>query len=399
MPSVCFYFEVHQPYRLKPYGVMQVGRDHDYFDEILNQEVMRKVARKCYLPANRTILDLIERTEGRFRVAYGITGVFVEQAKRYAPEVLDSFESLARSGGVEFIAETYYHSLAALYDPGEFREQVAQQTAMVERHFGQTPTTFRNTELIYNDNIGAMIEQMGFDCALVEGADDILRWQSPNHVYRLPGSELRLLTKNYKLSDDVAFRFSNRAWPDYPLTADKFTRWIHDHSGAAEVINLFMDYETFGEHQWSETGIFEFLQCLPEQLLAKQDWDFLTPSEVIARYPARAELSYGRDVSWADEARDLSAWRGNTMQHRALHELYTLGQEVAARNNPHLLSLWRKLQTSDHYYYMATKSAADAEVHDYFSPYEGPYDAFIHFMNVLKDLRRSILAQETRLNP
>lgn len=397
MPSVCFYFEVHQPYRLKPYGAMQIGRDHEYFDEALNREVMQKVAGKCYLPANRTIRNLIERTEGRFRVAYGITGVFLEQAKRYAPEVLDSFVALARTGAVEFVAETYYHSLSALYDRDEFEEQVALQTTMIEREFGYTPRTFRNTELIYNDWIGQIVEELGYQAILIEGADDVMDWRSPNFVYQRPGGSLRLLTKNYRLSDDVAFRFSNQAWREYPLTADKFVKWIHGHSGVGEVINLFMDYETFGEHQWPETGIFEFLHHLPEKLLARPDWDFLTPSEVVDRYPVRGELAVHRDVSWADEARDLSAWRGNMMQQRALGEIYDLGREVRMRNNSHLMSMWRKLQTSDHFYYMATKSADDAAVHDYFSPYEGPYDAFIHYMNVLKDLHHSVLEKRERI--
>jgi alpha-amylase len=278
MPSVCFYFEVHQPYRLKPYGALQVGRDHDYFDEKLNAEVLRKVADKCYLPANEAMLQLIERTDGRFRISYGVTGVAVEQMKQYAPEVLDSFVRLARTGAVEFIAETYYHSLAGLYDKEEYKAQIDLEIELIRREFGQTPRVFRNTELIYNDEIGHFIAGLGFDAMICEGADDILDWRSPNFVYSVPGSRMRLLTKNYKLSDDIAFRFSNQAWAEYPLTADKFARWVHGHSGAGDVINLFMDYETFGEHQWKETGIFEFLEHLPDLLFTHPDWDILTPS-------------------------------------------------------------------------------------------------------------------------
>ncbi|MEM8609582.1 MAG: glycoside hydrolase family 57 protein [Myxococcota bacterium] len=398
MPSVCFYFEVHQPYRLKPYGTMQVGRDHEYFDATLNAEVMRKVADKCYLPANEAMLRLIERSDGRFRISYAVTGVLIEQAKAYCPQVLDSFVRLANTGAVEFVAETYYHSLASLYDRDEYEAQIQLGMDLVRSEFGKVPRVFRNTELIYDDGIGHLISDLGFDAILCEGADDVLGWRSPNFVYRVPGRETRLLTKNYRLSDDIAFRFSNKGWAEYPLTANKFASWIHQHSGAGDVVNLFMDYETFGEHQWRETGIFEFLDHFPDTLLSHPHWDIATPSEVIDRYPALGDLSFGRTVSWADEARDISAWRGNEMQQRALREIYALGEDVKERNNSYLLDLWRKLQTSDHFYYMATKSASDAEVHDYFSPYEGPYDAFIHYMNVLKDLRRSVLHDEEKIS-
>ncbi|MEM7435335.1 MAG: glycoside hydrolase family 57 protein [Myxococcota bacterium] len=399
MPSVCFYFEVHQPYRLRPYGALQVGRDHEYFDRTLNSEVLRKVADKCYLPANESMLRLIERTDGRFRISYAVTGVLIEQMKEYAPEVLDSFIRLAKTGAVEFVAETYYHSMAALYDRDEYRAQIDLELELIRSEFGQTPRVFRNTELVYNDDIGQCISDLGFDAILVEGADDVLGWRSPNFVYQVQGRDTRLLTKNYRLSDDIAFRFSNRAWAEYPLTAPKFVNWIHRHSGAGDVVNLFMDYETFGEHQWRETGIFDFLEHFPDVLLQHPHWDLATPSEVIDRYPSLGELSFHRTVSWADEARDISAWRGNEMQQRALAEIYALGPEIKARNNSFLLELWRKLQTSDHFYYMATKSAADAEVHDYFSPYEGPYDAFIHYMNVVKDLKLSILSMDEKRIP
>ena len=394
MPSVCFYFEVHQPHRVKPYGALRVGRDHHYFDDTLNEAVMRKVAAKCYLPANETILRLIERTEGRFRVSYAITGVAIEQMRRWTPEVLESFQRLAATGCVELIAETYYHSLAALYDVAELREQIALHTALMQEHFDQRPRVFRDTELIYNDAIGREISELGFEAMLVEGADDILDWRSPNFVYQMPGLPTRLLTKNYRLSDDVAFRFSTPGWPELPLTADKYARWLHGISGNGDVVNLFMDYETFGEHQWAETGIFEFLTHLPQFVLARPDWDFRTPIEVVERYPSRGELQFPRTVSWADEAHDISAWRGNDMQRRALSEIYARAPAVRQRNNPALLALWRRLQTSDHFYYMATKTRGDAAVHDYFSPNDSPYDAFIHYMNVLKDLDASVLGPD-----
>jgi alpha-amylase len=392
MSSVCFYFEVHQPYRVRPYDIFEVGQRHDYFDDKLNGEVMRKVAHKCYLPANAAMQRLIERYDGRFRIAYAITGVALEQMQRYAPEVLESFQRLVRTGAVELVGETYYHSLSVLYDQEEFRQQVSMHTQKLEELFGVTPRVFRNTELIYDDWIGSEVRKLGFKGMIAEGADDVLGWRSPNFVYRMPHSDTALLLKNYKLSDDIAFRFSNRAWNDYPLTADKFARWVHGVSGNGDIVNLFMDYETFGEHQWHDTGIFEFLDHLPEALLRHPHWDFKTPSEVIDSYPKIADMHFHRTVSWADMERDLTAWRGNDMQDRALSRIYALGERIKRRNNPALLALWRKLQTSDHFYYMCTKWFADGDVHAYFSPYESPYEAFINYMNAVSDLEEHVMA-------
>ncbi len=400
MPAVNFYFQVHQPVRIRPYDTFHIGHRHDYFDDQLNGEIMRKVADKCYLPANAAIEALIKRYEGGFRVAYSITGIAIEQMRDHAPDALESFQRLAATGAVEFLSETYYHSLSSLYDPEEFRAQVEQHRELVYELFGQRPRVFRNTELIYDDRIGTLAAELGFDAVLAEGADDVLDWRSPSFVYRSADLPTRLLLKNYRLSDDIAFRFSNRGWNEYPLTADKFARWLHRISGTGDVANLFMDYETFGEHQWSDTGIFQFLEHLPEAVLRHPDWEFCTPSEVIDRYPAISELSFPRTVSWADEERDLTAWRGNAMQERALAEVYSLGDSVRSRNNPALLKLWRELQTSDHFYYMCTKWFADGDVHAYFSPYESPYEAFINYMNVLSDLRDSVLRLgESRTRP
>jgi alpha-amylase len=392
MPSVCFYFEVHQPYRVRPYDVFQVGRHHDYFDDKLNREVMQKVARKCYLPANAAMLRLIERHKGKFRVAYSITGVALEQMRAYAPEAIESFRKLVATGAVELLAETYYHSLASQYDLDEFREQVAMHTRLMQQVFGVTPRVFRNTELIYDDQLGREVAALGYRGMLSEGPDDVLDWRSPNFVYRAAETDLPLLLKNYRLSDDIAFRFSNRGWSDYPLTADKFARWVHQLSDSGNTVNLFMDYETFGEHHWPETGIFEFLEHLPSAVLAHPAWAFRTPSEVIGTYPPIAPLSFPRTASWADVARDMSAWNGNDMQARALSRIYALGARIKRRNNPALLALWRKLTTSDHFYYMSTKWFGDGEVHAYFSPYESPYEAFINYMNALGDLEESVLA-------
>lgn len=393
MPSVCFYFQVHQPFRLRPFSYFDIGAGGgNYLDEGANAEILRKVARKCYLPTNAALASLIDRTQGAFRVAFSISGTAIEQFERYAPEVLQSFVDLHATGAVELLAETSHHSLAAIYDPLEFEAQVRLHQRLMERHFGARPTVFRNTELIYDDHIGGRVEALGFRGIIAEGADDILAWRSPNHVYRRPGGELAILTKNYRLSDDIAFRFSDPNWSEHPLAVDTYASWIHQTSGEAETINLFMDYETFGEHQWEESGIFGFLDALPAAVLARDDWRFATPSEVLDSSPPAGELTYRRTTSWADSERDLTAWRGNPMQDEALAEIYRLGETVRARQNPETTELWRKLLTSDHFYYMCTKFFADGDVHMYFNPYDSPYDAFINYMNVLSDMRDHLLA-------
>lgn len=395
MSSVCLYFEVHQPYRLKPYTFFDISRDHRYFDEKANREILRKVATKCYLPANEAILRLIDKHKGRFRVAYSLTGIAIEQLTAYAPEALRSFQALSETGCVEFLGETYYHSLASIYDEADFVAQVRQHGDLMRRLFRQSPRIFRNTELVYNDRTGALVKQMGFEGMLAEGADDILEWRSPNFVYRSTTPGLRLLLKNYRLSDDVAFRFSNRSWDEFPLTAEKFANWIHRVSGNGDVVNLFMDYETFGEHQWEATGIFDFLQHLPDRVFAHPDWDFCTPSEAVERYSPVAQLSFPRTVSWADVGRDLTAWDGNHMQRGAIRQIYDLVNDVKRMNNPETTDIWRKLQTSDHFYYMCTKWSSDGDVHKYFSPYNGPYEAFITYMNILTDFREWVVGNRS----
>jgi alpha-amylase len=387
MASVCFYFQVHQPYRLRHYTIFD--NDRNYFDDYKNAQVCRKVAGKCYLPANQLMLDLIRRHEGRFKVSYSITGVVLEQFRQYAPEVLASFQELAETGCVEFLAETYYHSLSFLFSPREFAAQIAAHQQTIQNLFDQTPRIFRNTELVYNNALAAAIEQIGgFDAVLAEGADHILGWRSPNFVYRPPNTRnLKLLLKNYRLSDDVAFRFSNRGWREWPLRAEKFGQWINAVNGNGYTVNLFVDYETFGEHQWEDTGIFEFLRHLPGEILKNPDNNFKTPGEVANAYEAADVVDVPHLVSWADTERDLSAWLGNPMQHNAIHELYHLEDAVLAAGDPDLLADWRKLQTSDHFYYMCTKWFADGDVHKYFNPYDSPYDSYINFMNILDHLR------------
>jgi len=391
MASVVFYFQVHQPFRLRRYSVFD--SDTNYSDDVRNREICRKVVEKCYLPANAVMAELIDRFEGQFRISYSLTGTIIEQFARWAPEALESFKALARTGCVEFISETYYHSLAFLYNREEFVAQIDKHRQFMDETFGQRPKVFRNTELTYNNDVAKAIEDIGFEAILSEGADHVLGYRSPNFIYNPPNcGNLRMLLKNYRLSDDVAFRFSNRGWAEWPLTAEKFAGWVDQINGNGYVCNLFMDYETFGEHQWADTGIFEFLQALPEKILPGGKNDFLTVSEAIERYPAVGEVDVPHMISWADTERDISAWLGNSMQANALHDVYELADDVLATGDEVLIDDWRKLQTSDHFYYMCTKWFADGDVHKYFNPYESPYDAYINYMNILDNVRGRITA-------
>jgi alpha-amylase len=359
-----------------------------YFDDYKNASICRKVANKCYLPANRLILDLIRQFKGRFKVAYSITGVLLEQFLSFSPEVMSTFDALAETGCVEFLAETYYHSLSFLYSRDEFVEQVNKHTETINSFFGQRPRIFRNTELVYNNDLAALIESTGeFDAIISEGADHILGYRSPNFVYQPKGCKnLKLLLKNYSLSDDIAFRFSNRDWPQWPLTADKFAHWISNVNGNGNVVNLFMDYETFGEHQWEDTGIFDFMRHLPHEVLKHPDNNFKTPSEVVQHYQPVDTVDVPHIISWADIERDLSAWVGNAMQSNAIHELYRLEKKIKQTADEKIIADWRRLQASDHFYYMCTKYFADGDVHKYFNPYDSPYDSYINYMNVLDNL-------------
>jgi alpha-amylase len=387
MPSICFYFQVHQPYRLRHYHLFDIGRNQQYFDEEKNRAICDKVANKCYRPANALMLELIRRYPGWFKISYSISGVALEQFAEYAPDVLESFQQLAATGQVEILSETYYHSLSSMFDGNEFREQVRLHREVIQKYFHRTPTVFRNTELIYSNGIADMVEDLGFQAMLTEGVDRILDWRNPNFVYEpWNGRGMKLLLKNYKLSDDVAFRFSQRSWGDWPLTTEKYAHWLHQLDGNADTINLFMDYETIGEHQWEDTGIFQFFRALPEVVGRHPRYDFATPSEVIRRYPPVEKLDITDAISWADTERDLSAWLGNPMQDSSIAWVYSFDRQVKALGNPHLLHTWRKLQTSDHFYYMCTKYWSDGDVHKYFSVYDAPHQAYVILSNVLKDL-------------
>ncbi len=393
MSSICFYFQVHQPYRLRHYTVFDLGQNHFYEDDKANGEILQKVARKCYLPMNTLLLELIEKYQGKFKISFSLSGVVIEQLATWAPEVLKSFQDLVKTGCVELLSETYAHSLSALYSPDEFKQQVQMHAQMLQEHFGVKPQVFRNTELIYSNRVAKMVEDMGYKAILAEGVDHILGWRSPNVVYQPANClDLKLLLKNYRLSDDIAFRFSNRGWPEFPLTAEKFSQWVHTAGLQGELINLFMDYETFGEHQWEDTGIFDFMRALPEKVLANPNFGFITPSEAAERIAPMARLDIPEEISWADAERDLTAWLGNDMQYDAIEAVYRLEDRVRACNNIDILKTWRRLQTSDHFYYMCTKWFSDGDVHKYFSPYGSPYDAYINYMNVIADFEQSLPA-------
>ncbi|MDR0953764.1 MAG: glycoside hydrolase family 57 protein [Rikenellaceae bacterium] len=391
MKSICLYFQVHQPFRLKKYRFFNMGRDHHYLDEFANRSILRKVAERCYLPMNELLLKQLKKKGSAYKVAFSISGIAIEQFKAYAPEVLASFKALAKTGRVEFLAETYSHSLASLCCKEEFMAQVKRHSDLMESEFGQRPTVFRNTELIYSDEIGAWVAEMGYKAMLAEGAKHILGWKSPDFIYANDiNSRLKLLLRNFKLSDDIAFRFSDQGWDQWPLTVEKYVSWLTSPDLPGEVVNLFMDYETFGEHQWAETGIFDFMSYFPEFAVKTKQLEFLTPGEVADKYQPVSLLHTPHAFSWADEERDVTAWLGNELQDEAFRSLYAIREKVHAVNDPNLNHVWDFMQTSDHFYYMATKWFSDGDVHSYFNPYDTPYEAFINYMNVFSDFSRQV---------
>ena len=387
MPSVCLYFQVHQPRWLKHYTFFDIDQNHVYEDEEKNRTNLNRVADKCYLPANRIMLNLIRRYHGDFRISYSITGTILEQLEKYRQDVLDSFKHLADTGCVEFLNDTHDHSLAFLFSPREFKEQVSLQKKKIMTLFGQTGKTFCCTELIYNNDLAKTVGKMGYNVILTEGAEKILGWRSPNYVYQPAGcNKLKLLLRNYRLSDDVVFRFSDTKWSEYPLTAAKYARWIHHMNQDREaVVNLFMDYETFGENHSQDKGIFNFIKMLPRQIMRHPDFRFQTPSEVAGEHDPVSELDVPDFISRADKYRDLSAWLGNALQKDALNTLYNMESKVRRRKDEKLLKTWRILQTSDYFHYMCTKYLNDEDIQKYFNPYESPYDAYNNYMNILDD--------------
>lgn len=393
MTSVCLYFEVHQPTRLNRFSVFNVGKNADplstYFNHELNYWIFEKVAKKCYIPTNRLLLDLINEFDGKFRISFSLTGTFVEYCEKYIPSLLDSFRDLFATGAVDLIEETYFHSLSSLYDDlDEFEEQVKLHNKMMKRIFNYKPRVFRNTEAIFDNRIAKKVSEMGYKGILTEGTEKILDWRSQNYLYKPVDVDIKVLLRNYTLSDDVGFRFSARGWPGYPLTADKYAHWLASCEG--DIINLFIDYETFGEHHWIETGIFDFLDHLPREVLKHRHLDFVTVSEAVERYEPVGEINVPWAISWADADRDVSTWLGNNMQTACFNELKELGKKIKDKNDKNLLYIWRLLQTSDHLYYLSTKGMEDGDVHAYFSPYSGPYEGFINYMNILQDLKQRL---------
>ena len=393
MKTICFYFQIHQPFRLKRYRFFDIGNDHYYYDDFNNEEIMHRIAQRSYIPANYTLLEMIKNSNGKFKVAFSISGIALEQLEIYVPEFIDSMKELAKTGCVEFLSETYAHSLASLKDPIEFANQVKMHDDKIEALFGQRPKVFRNTELIYSDDIACQIADMGFKGCITEGAKHILGWKSPNYLYNSAAApKLKLLLKNHKVSDDISFRFPNCEWSEYPLTADKFIGWIANTPESEQIVNLFMNYETLGELQPRETGIFEFMKALP-RFAEEKGIGFATPTEIISKVKPVDSLSMPYPISWADEERDTSAWLGNVLQNEAFEKLYSVAERVRLCDDRRLKQDWNYLQTSDHFYYMCTKHFNDGAVHSHYSPYETPYEAFTNYMNVLSDFIVRVEAQ------
>lgn len=392
MLTVCPYFHVHQPFRVKRYRVFDIGNDTEYFNDnsgtdLNNRKIVEKVANKSYRPTNRILKELLDK-HPEFRFNLSFSGTVLDQFEAYVPDVLQSFQELVATGRVEILADTYHHSLAFFYSVPEFKRQVKQHERRIKQLFGVTPRVFRNTELSYRNDLAKWCEDNGYIGIMAEGWDKYLGWRSPNYLYRPTGTKkIKVLLKNYKLSDDVAFRFGNRDWNNYPLSADTYANWIHAHHGDGQTVNLFMDYESFGEHQWEDTGIFEFLRALPEMVMRHPDTGFKTASETVEAYDVTGEYDVPDVLTWADTDRDLTAWTGNDIQRDAIAAIYRMEEDVMKTKRPDLIETWRKLQTSDHFYYMCTKWSNDGDVHAYFSPYQSPYDAYIAFMNALSDLQ------------
>lgn len=391
--GIVLYLHVHQPERVRQYSVFDTAVDHNYFVDPEydtnrnNEHIMRKVADKSYRPMT-ALLEKLLHEHPDFRVSLSITGTFIEQALKWAPDVIDSFKRLVDTGRVEIVAETYYHSLAFFYSRDEFERQVDLHRATIKAIFGVETQVFRNTELSYNDELAHWAEGAGFKGILAEGWDPVLQGRSPNQMYRPTGtSNISLLLKNYKLSDDIAFRFSNKNWSEWPLNADSYDSWVNAAVYDQSIVNLFMDFETFGEHQWADTGIFEFFEAFVGKWLQNPDNTFYTVSEAIETFEPVDEVSMHHTVTWADSERDLTAWLGNSMQQEAMRHIYSLEKDIIRSGDEQLIADWRLLQTSDHVYYMCTKWFTDGDVHAYFSAYDSPYDAFLYYINVVRDVR------------
>jgi len=387
MKTICLYFQIHQPFRLRRYRFFDIGNDHYYYDDFQNGEIFRKVAEMCYIPANRMLLEMIKKSEGRFKVAFSISGVALEQMEIGAPELIDSFTELQKTGCVEFLTETYAHSLASLGNRNEFETQVRMHTDKIASLFGVTPKVLRNTELIYSDEISDMVYEMGFRGMLTEGAKHVLGWKSPNYMYSsMAHPELKLLLKNDRFSEDLSLRFADYSWSEFPLTADKYMSWIASTAEAENIVNLFLNYEVAGSLHAASTGIFEFFKALPH-FAEQKNISFSTPSELFATQKAVDCIAAPYPMSWVDEEKDCSSWLGNVLQQEAFQKINDISERVRLCSDRRILQDWLYLQSSDHFYYMNTKH------YNLFSPYDNPYDAFNNYMNVLSDFILRVEAQ------
>ncbi|APJ03986.1 glycoside hydrolase family 57 protein [Silvanigrella aquatica] len=389
MVALCLYFEVHQPFRISHYRIKDISKHKDYFNDISNQSIFEKVARKCYWPAGLLIASLLKRHPNDFKVTFSMSGTFLQQCELYDLKLLELYQDILSLPNAEIICETSHHSLASLFDEEEFYKQIEIQKSTLKKLFNREPKAFRNTELIYSNKIGELVKKAGFDVCLLEGWDPFIpeNW-SPHHIFHHPYiHDLKLLPKSYKLSDDLAFRFSNRSWESWPLTAEKYHTWLEKLlDGNHEFVGLFMDYETFGEHQWADTGIFEFLDRFVTNIVYDKRFEFLTVSETANKFSPRAVMNVDRPLSWADTERDISAWLGNRIQEDALERAYKLKNDILLLDDNETTEEWRKLLTSDHFYYMCIKWSSDGDVHKYFSPFDSPYEAYLDYVNILEDL-------------
>ena len=385
--SICIYFQIHHPERLRKYQFFDIGKKHNYFDNYANRSELEDLAEHCYLPANALLLELINKYKGKFKVAFSITGSAIDQLEMHTPEVIRSFQELAQTGNVEFLAETYSHSLASLSeDTDEFEQQVKRHSTTIKQLFGKKPVTFRNTSLIYSDKIGERVAKLGFKTMLTDGAKHVLGWKSPNFVYKNALDEnLNLLLKNSKLSDDIANRFSDKNWSEYPLTSEKYASWVESSLQDTEVLNLFMNYEVIGHYNRAESGIFDFLRYFIQQIAENPNYQFLLPKEVTKKHTAKDILPVPYPISWTDEERDITSWLGNELQKEAFTELFKIQPLVKKKKNAELNEDYSRLQASEHFYFMRTKLFSGADYHKYILPYESPYEAFINYMNVLSD--------------
>ncbi len=385
--SICLFFQVHQPVRLRRYHFFDIGKSNDYFDDFTNRTTTQRVARNCYLPMNNMLIELAHKYGKDFQVSFAINGNTLDLLEVYAPEVIDSFRELADSGCAEFVAETYSHSLSSMVGEKEFTSQVKRHSAEITRLFGVTPKSFCNTAMIYSNEIGSVVSKLGYKTILTEGARHILGWKSPNYVYASSETpKLKILMRNSRLSDDISLRFSNRSWSEWPLTADKYVEWLKRDSESQDVVNLYMPYETFGERQSADTGIIEFMKQMIEDVIHSEELDFTTVSHAGAFHQPKAVVNIPHAISWMDEERDLSSWMGNELQNEAFECLNRLHGKVKKINDTDLNNTYLKLLGSDNLHYMSTKHIGN----NILNPYDSPYEAFINYMNVISDMTERV---------